>query len=164
MAHTTRGYYSDRLGFEPEVEGRRQYTQQQTTQTKTQYLSSTTALATTSSSRYSSSVGNGNNAPYEETTASAYHERQHQRSLTSGSGGRSASGGGGGVGVGGDHHSGAMVPAPGTPGSQGMYEENLTKFKGKRKNSFGLYASSLKLKNRLAGATQSINNLLSAAH
>ena len=46
MAHTTSGYYRDRLGFEPETENRRQYSQQHIAQTKTQYLSSSTAIAT----------------------------------------------------------------------------------------------------------------------
>ena len=137
MAHTTSGYYRDRLGFEPETENRRQYSQQHIAQTKTQYLSSSTAIATTSS-RYSASVGNGS-APYEDLATTTYNERQ-QRSITSGSVAGHADGHGGGHagGHGGGHggslsrgHDRALAPAPGTPGSQGMYEENLTKFKGK---------------------------------
>ena len=124
MAHTTSVYYRDRLGFEPETEGRRQYSQQQTTPTKTQYMSSTSAVAS-SSSRYSSShIGNGSgngggngSAPYEESMSSHHiqHDQRHQKSITAGSG----HGGGGGSGV------------PGGAASQGMYEENLTKFKGR---------------------------------
>ena len=121
MAHTTSVYYRDRLGFEPETEGRRQYSQQQTTQTKSQYMSST-AVASSTTAYSSSHIGNGNgngSALGEESSYQQHHHSRHQKSITDGSTHGSAHG-----------RSAPAGAPPGSAASQGMYEENLNKFKG----------------------------------
>ena len=127
MAHTTSGYYRDRLGFEPEYESRLQQSssQQQTSVTKsTLYSSGLTAASSTSRQQSSTSQTTKaavHQASYQSSSSNHYSSSRDQQAITTGADSTIRS-----------NHSTALDTTyqSGSGSSHGVYEENLTKFKG----------------------------------
>ena len=110
MSHT---YYKDRLGFEPEYESRlQQSSSQQTSVTKSTLYSSGLSASSKSTSQTKATVHHQSSAHHSTSTSNNhYSSRDQQHAITSSSTGN-------GVHTGQDSS------------SHGVYEENLTKFKG----------------------------------
>ena len=122
MAHTTNIYYRDRLGFEPEYESHLQAnSQHQTTVTKsTLYTSSTSKTAAASSSSVTGAVSG---------TVRSYSSKQQSHHS-----GSAVSAGNGTVQTQSSSQSMVDHQQSSNNSSHGIYEENLTKFKGLSEN------------------------------
>ena len=117
MSHTTNVYYKDRLGFEPEYESRMQQSssQQQTSVTKsTLYSSNVSASSTVRSSSQSQTKATVHHQSASHSSASNNHysNGSNQQAITSS-----------------NSHSATADSSQHVSG-HGVYEENLTKFKG----------------------------------
>ena len=113
MSHTTNIYYKDRLGFEPEYESRlQQSSSQQTSVTKSTLYTSGLSAASKSTSQTKATVHHQSSAHHSTSTSNNhYSSRDQQHAITSSSTGNGVE----------------------QSSSHGVYEENLTKFKGPTK-------------------------------
>ena len=119
MSHTTNVYYKDRLGFEPEYESRMQQSssQQQTSVTKsTLYSSNVSASSTVRSSSQSQS----------QTKATVHHQSASHSSASN----NHYSNGSNQQAIKSSNSHSATADSSQHVSGHGVYEENLTKFKG----------------------------------
>ena len=123
MSHTTNVYYKDRLGFEPEYESRlaQSSSQQQTSVTKSTLYSSGLTASSSSAIRSSS----------QSQTKATVHHQSTSHSSTSNNHYSSSRDQHQAITTGNSHHSSAALDSTQhNVSAHGVYEENLTKFKG----------------------------------
>ena len=118
MSHTTNVYYKDRLGFEPEYESRLQQSssQQQTSVTKSTLYSSGISASSTARSSSQTKATVHHQSTSHSSTSNNHYSRDQQHAITTG-----------------NSHSTALESTQHSS-SHGVYEENLTKFKGPNKS------------------------------